>query len=211
MLPGRNMELTAHRRPPPLSSTCCPSRLSLSMRRMLPASSMNTFCVWRSPPQNTKSNSAASTTWWLGMSSSNLGPSCPAHSALTAMPSAGEEKMPSWFTGTSTGCTFHGSRGSPAGATPRTCATHERVEMRSMPQKSVRRCRLSVFTTSRSSGTHFSPFLQTVLCRGRPGMHTNFTKGLPPPPDSRSARITVAEDAPVSRTVFLSRLNRFNP
>ena len=73
------------------------------MSLMLESSSTKTFCVCLSPAQNMKSYSAASTIWYAGTSNRRLGPSTPAHSADIAMPSAGDENMPSWSTSTGVG------------------------------------------------------------------------------------------------------------
>mmetsp|Transcript_14724 Transcript_14724/g.62139 ORF Transcript_14724/g.62139 Transcript_14724/m.62139 type:complete len:389 (+) Transcript_14724:2251-3417(+) len=182
MVPGRNSELMAHARDSgALDSglyTCSPSRLSLSMSVMDASSATYTFCVCRSPAQNRKSNTAACATWCDGTLSKTLGPSSGReHNALNAMPRAGDEKMPVWFTGTGSGWTDHGSKGKPAGAVPTTRATHDRVEMLSRPQKSLRRCKDSVLVTSRVSARVGTPGSHSVPCRGRPGMQTNLTNG----------------------------------
>mmetsp|Transcript_2038 Transcript_2038/g.7047 ORF Transcript_2038/g.7047 Transcript_2038/m.7047 type:complete len:347 (+) Transcript_2038:582-1622(+) len=181
MVPGRNSEEIAHRRSsaPPLGVyTCSPSKLSLSIRVNSAVVETYTFCVCLSPAQNRKSNSAARTTSCervLGRSSAaDVGRP---HSALSATPFAGDEKMPVWFTGTVVGWVVHGSRGNPAGAVPTTFAIHDLVLICSSPQKSLSLCNDLVFVTNLNSLGTGTPGSQTVLCRGSPGTHTNFTNG----------------------------------
>ena len=101
-----------------------------------------------------------------------------------------------------------GVKGIPAGIRPLTCAIHDRELILSRPQKSASFCSDSVFWISRFSFGFSSPFSHTVWCLGKPGTHTNFTKGFP---RGVSTRITVAADAPRSLAWGLSLLSFLSP